>query len=663
LLRWHREVWLLEQPHPAHPDALTATELTKAWHNTRKAMGDGMGWHIDTPVAGAIRAARLVGWDLDQPGRLTDGAGEIKLNERSPASLQTTYRRQWEEHLPQQWLRSKLQQTPASPERDTLLAEGVDLQPLTKVLRAAGKSALRPVEKRKVLQFFAGTLRHHFQHDRPQQCQLCGEPDGFEHRLASCKVTLAWLEEHPRVAKAVRADPPGSLAATKGWRPKPQQAPRPDEVAVQVTEVDTLFDPNRPIYVDGSCFEGTDKHAAATGAAAVQYWPDPAYSLTNPPKPSFAAWLTVPGYFPQAAATGEHLGVWLANFLSAGPYSVYADCAGVVAAHQNGRQWAVGPDRPYGAVWALLRTGDLKITKTRAHRSLEAAVADNDTEHFWGNWLADNVAKAAADGARLPKDERELHQAAQWRARAVLKARGQILAKWTPQGQPAKKDRGSQKPPLPKTLGRRRHRLVWQPGSTPWACTLCHGGFRTIKRASQATCKAVPHKQLHNAKAAALAKHKLMLADAEGYAAPVMYCDVCGQFSQQRAAGLLRQCPGWARNTSTRIERIRQGLHPTDKKCRLSGHRPFAMPPSQRTEAPTQRSAMSPLAVQAPLVRSAGQASSSQQGQAGPLGPLSVQLSELDLLQLAEGEQHRSAAQEPLSEEDEDPLGLGLSLD
>jgi hypothetical protein len=72
---------------------------------------------------------------------------------------------------------------------------------------------------------------------------------------------------------------------------------------------------------------------------------------------------------------------------------------------------------------------------------------------------------------------------------------------------------------------------------------------------------------------------------------------------------------------------------------------------------------MSPLAVQAPLVRSAGQASSSQQGQAGPLGPLSVQLSELDLLQLAEGEQHRSAAQEPLSEEDEDPLGLGLSLD
>jgi hypothetical protein len=120
LLRWHREVWLLEQPHPAHPDALTATELTRAWHNTRKAMGGGMGWHIDTPVAGAIRAARLVGWDLDQPGRLTDGQGQLKLNERSPASLQTTYRRQWEEHMPQTWLRSKLQKPqPRQSERSS----------------------------------------------------------------------------------------------------------------------------------------------------------------------------------------------------------------------------------------------------------------------------------------------------------------------------------------------------------------------------------------------------------------------------------------------------------------------------------------------------------------------------------------------------------------
>jgi hypothetical protein len=127
--------------------------------------GPGHGVAEGYPSAGAIRAAKLVGWDLDQPGwdldqpgRLTDGSGEIQLNKRSPASLQTTYRRQWEEHAVQGWLRSKLLQTPASPERDTLLAEGVDLQPLTKVLRASGKAALRPAEKRKVLHFLPAPL-------------------------------------------------------------------------------------------------------------------------------------------------------------------------------------------------------------------------------------------------------------------------------------------------------------------------------------------------------------------------------------------------------------------------------------------------------------------------------------------------------------------------
>jgi hypothetical protein len=115
----------------------------KLWHNIRKAMGTGLGWHLDNPVAGALRAAKLVGWELDQPGSLTDGTGEIKLAERTPASLQTSYRRQWDEHIVQTWVRSKLQQTPASPERDELLAAGVDLQPLTKVLRAKGRGALR----------------------------------------------------------------------------------------------------------------------------------------------------------------------------------------------------------------------------------------------------------------------------------------------------------------------------------------------------------------------------------------------------------------------------------------------------------------------------------------------------------------------------------------
>jgi hypothetical protein len=137
---------------------------------------------------------------------------------------------------------------------------------------------------------------------------------------------------------------------------------------------------------------------------------------------------------PQAAATGEHVGVWLANFLTNQPYNVVTDCAGVVASKEKGPLWATGPDKPYGAIWALIRHTDLQVTKTKAHRTLDAATAASDTSHYWGNWLADKIAKAAAEQTRFPKDKREAHQSNQWKPRAVLKAKGILLAKWLPPG-------------------------------------------------------------------------------------------------------------------------------------------------------------------------------------------------------------------------------------
>jgi hypothetical protein len=181
---------------------------------------------------------------------------------------------------------------------------------------------------------------------------------------------------------------------------------------------------------------------------------------------------------PQAAATGKHIRVWQANFLTAGSYTVVTDCAGVVAAKSEGPLWSTGPDCPYGAVWTLLRHSDLTVVKTKAHRSIASATTAGDTDHFWGNWLVDKVTKAAAEDARLPTDEREAHNAAQWRARAVLNARGAILAKWLPLSSKAKG------PPTaarqqPRAVAIARHQLLWQPGAFQWACLLCHTGFRT----------------------------------------------------------------------------------------------------------------------------------------------------------------------------------------
>jgi hypothetical protein len=109
------------------------------------------------------------------------------------------------------------------------------------------------------------------------------------------------------------------------------------------------------------------------------------------------------------------------------------------------------------------------------------------------NCFADRYAKAAAEDARLPADAREAHQASQWRAQALLKARGAILAKWLP---PGSKSRGHPE-------GQPRHRL----GVAGPRYDLRSMGLR------QMPCR-FPE-QLHIAQAAAEARHKLFLADAK----------------------------------------------------------------------------------------------------------------------------------------------------
>jgi hypothetical protein len=78
-----------------------------------------------------------------------------------------------------------------------------------------------------------------------------------------------------------------------------------------------------------------------------------------------------------------------------------------------------------------------------------------ETDDFWGNWFADRHAKAAAEDARFPADAREAHQAALWKAKAFLKARGTILAKWLPPGSKGKDPRTSaEQPAQPRPLAR-----------------------------------------------------------------------------------------------------------------------------------------------------------------------------------------------------------------
>ena len=149
------------------------------------------------------------------------------------------------------------------------------------------------------------------------------------------------------------------------------------------------FLPDLPVYTDGSCFCGTDPILASAGAAAVQVYPDGT--------PARAAWVTLPSWLPQTAASAEHTAVSLA--VSIDPtrsLEVYTDCAGVVASAKN-RQWATQHSRPFAALWRdMPLTAWPTVEKVKAHRSLEQAQAEGDLKHWHGNEAADSYAKGAA---------------------------------------------------------------------------------------------------------------------------------------------------------------------------------------------------------------------------------------------------------------------------
>ena len=336
----------------------------------------------------------------------------------------------------------------------------------------------------------------------------------------------------------------------------------------QVPGTDFCWDPGLPIYTDGSCLHPTHPRMAAAGAAAVQQ--DAAG------RDHLAVRLRVPRSFPQTAASGEHLAVALVGVTLPAPIGLggqvecVTDCASVVRSAQH-RRWAVGEARPFGGVWKDVPVG-ITVRKTRAHRTALQAQAANQRVEWSGNAFADEQARLAAS-VRAPEAGEAAAFAHQVDLRArVLVAAARQLALWPP---PAEALRSGLWVAAPPTLGPRRrrerrepppHAWGWVAGLRKWACHTCGLLTRDGRRVRLPGCVAgLAGVDLGRILADTRSSHTPLVFETGPGEVPLVFCNLCGAFSQTCLRQLQLPCFGpslTSRAAEQRLRSLRRGQPP-----------------------------------------------------------------------------------------------------
>jgi hypothetical protein len=115
-----------------------------------------------------------------------------------------------------------------------------------------------------------------------------------------------------------------------------------------LVEAEFVFDGNKKIYTDGSCFRGSDPEFASAGGAAVQ--------IHDSGKLARVARIGLPRWLPQTAAAGEHVACYLAVCFSAAvgiTSQILSDCASVVRSAKS-KAYAVNYKRPFAGIWNMI---------------------------------------------------------------------------------------------------------------------------------------------------------------------------------------------------------------------------------------------------------------------------------------------------------------------
>lgn len=231
--------------------------------------------------------------------------------------------------------------------------------------------------------------------------------------------------------------------------------------------------------------------------------------------------------------------------------NLVGDCAGVVSIAENW-ELGLGGKSTWAGLWkdvvethqrATGLRGGPRILKTKAHRTIDQALAENDLEAFYGNRAVDGIAKKCAEDSLAPKTELWSFDATAKQVCTILRGAARVLALWP--------DAES----LFGTLERRatvrranaraaveKHGWYWCDGL--WRCRYC---FAT--RAEGRDLRAAPHcgvtavgtmralAQRHET------QHRIWLSrPADGTGALVAVCVACGCYAERLCRQLQRSC-------------------------------------------------------------------------------------------------------------------------
>jgi hypothetical protein len=591
LLRWHREVWYSVSTDNSHQDKLSLWELQQALQQGMSEAPE-LEWDLPGPVHAAIRAVRAVGWTWVHAGLVKTHNGEnLDLQAGSPAMLKQSYRTRWAECQTMEALGHRiLDNLEEAEDLAEYVRKGIDLTPLRQVLRSKAKNkTLKAGEKRQLLSYVAHTGNKIIK----GSCTKCGTADSVDHRLYHCqdpKVAATrdeWGEGHSPALRQFNEwhkSKDRTKLETRLWMPHPKGFEGPKrEVPVIFWDKGNKnvehfeFDPNLPIYSDGSCMQPTELSLARAGASLVQ--------INEKGEILRSVQVAIPRWCPQTAAFAEHLAANLAYRFTKGKFTLVTDCMSVVASALAGLAGACTGNKPMAGLWLDMREGDMTVVKVKAHRTREQAVMDGDPQHFDGNDAADRMAKEAAKFYPAPKGTLEAQMALRlgWRKHYLWV--GKTLGCWTKQpGAPHNKTPHKTKGKM-KTAN--QHVLLWDSTFHVWNCRVCLCTFRKKPREAGQFCKAFPAAQVSLAKTATEQGHKLWVCNYRDNTGNLMYCGSCGCYAQLKGKGLREQCLGNKGGQRGRLEKfILNGKHPTSKKELTKPRKiPPAMVTSEACEA------------------------------------------------------------------------------
>ena len=360
---------------------------------------------------------------------LEDRGGRVwNLLETAPRRISTEFHKQFKDSLVQSYVQKKV---PADADVATF---GLWWELFQRQLPLAGLSFREQQLVRKVFcdALVTGEKLKGWGYSGIGNCPYCGRPDICFHRIWECPHGQSIRSEvFGHILEEARSHPTHPLFA-RLWAAKPE-IPRP----AQDWDIEMInqhgpcrgktFDPDIPVFVDGSTIDPSHLEISRGGLAAVQ--------LNAEGELLLAVRSHLPADFPQTPAHSENAGLAVAHIHSTFPRSApfVVDCAALLKGTRSPGAVLAG-NCFFGEFW---RTIGLhlppdqwtQLRKTKAHRD-RANVEDSEFGEWLGNRAADWHAGEAAKKHALSRQEAEAHVEAVEAYTALLNGVGRILGEW-----------------------------------------------------------------------------------------------------------------------------------------------------------------------------------------------------------------------------------------